>query len=212
MFCGAGMGVLEEGQIEALTQDGWFTQENFLPAALCESLLDNFQNLKISGQLRQAAIGRAGGRVLAQDIRTDQTFWLDGESPAQGEMLSLMEGLRQQLNRELFLGLSSYEAHFACYQAGGFYKKHLDSFKGQRNRIVSTVLYLTSGWQENDRGHLVIYDSVDQEKEIVRVLPRAGTLVCFMSEDMAHEVLPPVRERVSIAGWFRTTGSDIVNL
>jgi SM-20-related protein len=149
--------------------------------------------------------------MLAQDIRTDQTFWLNGKSPAQGEILSLMDDLRQQLNRELFLGLSSYEAHFARYQAGGFYKKHLDSFKGQRNRIVSTVLYLTPDWQESDGGHLVIYDPVDQEKEVVRVLPRVGTLACFISEDMPHEVLPPARERVSIAGWFRANSSDILN-
>lgn len=149
--------------------------------------------------------------MLAQDIRTDQTFWLNGESPAQGAALSLMDRLRQQLNHALFLGLSSYEAHFASYQAGGFYKKHLDSFKGRRNRIVSTVLYLTPDWQEDDHGHLVIYDPVEQDKEVARVLPRAGTLACFMSEDMPHEVLPPARERVSIAGWFRAGSSDIIN-
>lgn len=47
-----------------------------------------------------------------------------------------MDGLRQQLNRALYLGLNNYEAHYAAYQAGGFYKKHLDLFKGKRNRIV----------------------------------------------------------------------------
>jgi hypothetical protein len=35
LFCGADMGVLEGGPIAALTQDGWFAQENFLPASVC---------------------------------------------------------------------------------------------------------------------------------------------------------------------------------
>ncbi len=204
------MEIIQEKQIDALAWAGWFTQENFLSPDLCAALLENFRSLQSGGQLQQAAVGRAGTRIVAQDIRTDQTFWLDGAVPPQADMLALMDGLRQQLNQTLFLGLSSYEAHFAGYQAGGFYKKHLDSFKGKRNRIVSTVLYLTPDWQESDGGHLVLYDPADADREITRVLPRAGTLACFMSEDIPHEVLPPVRERVSIAGWFRATGSDIM--
>lgn len=148
----------------------------------------------------------------AGDIRTDQTYWLSGEAPAQAACLTLMDELRQQLNRTLYLCLHVYEAHYAAYQKGGFYKKHIDSFKGQRNRIVSTVLYLTPGWRDSDQGHLVLYDAHDQDREIGRVLPRQGTLVCFLSEDIPHEVLPPARERVSIAGWFRGQGSDIMNL
>lgn len=161
--------------------------------------------------MKNAGIGRGGGHIHAGDIRTDQTYWLSGDAPAQAAFLSLMEELRLKLNRIGYLGLHGYEAHYAAYQAGGFYKKHLDSFKGKRNRLVSTVLYLTPGWRESDQGHLVLYDAVDPELEIGRVLPRQGTLACFLSEDIPHEVLPPARERVSIAGWFRGQAGDIIN-
>ncbi len=205
------MNIIEEKQIVALTQDHWFAQENFLPAELCAALQADFQILQSGGLLKSAAVGRAGARVMAPEIRTDQTFWLNGETPAQQECLALMDGLRQQLNRELFLGLANYEAHYARYEAGGFYKKHIDAFKGQRSRIISTVLYLTPDWLPQDQGHLVLFDAVAQDQEIGRVLPVAGTLACFLSEEVPHEVLPPLRERISIAGWFRASGSDIIS-
>jgi SM-20-related protein len=205
------MKILEENQIDALATVGWFAQQNFLSRALCESLVADLKNQQQAGLMQQAAVGRGADRVLATDIRTDQTYWLNGETPAQAECLALMDHVRLQLNQALYLGLASYEAHYAAYQAGGFYKKHLDSFKRKKNRIVSTVLYLTPDWQESDAGHLVLYDSVDQDREIGRVLPVQGTLACFISEDIPHEVLPPNRERVSIAGWFRAGSSDIIN-
>lgn len=61
------------------------------------------------------------------------------------------------------------------------------------------------------RGIWCFYDPADQDREIGRVLPRQGTLACFLSEDIPHEVLPPARERVSIAGWFRAGSNDIMN-
>ena len=205
------LAILEEKQIVALTDAHWFAQENFLSADLCAALLADFQVLQSAGLLQQAAIGRGGARAIAQNIRTDQTFWLTGDTPVQAQCLTLMDQLRQQMNRELFLGLATYEAHYAHYQAGGFYKKHLDSFKGKRNRLISTVLYLTPDWHPHDQGHLVLYDAVDQEREIGRVLPMAGTLACFLSEEIPHEVLPPTRERISIAGWFRAATNDTIN-
>lgn len=205
------MKVLQEKQLDALVATGWFAQENFLPSGLCEELVFDLKQHQQGGLMQAAAVGRGDNRQLAADIRTDETVWLKGDTAPQAACLKLMDGLRQQLNRALYLGLASYEAHYAAYQAGGFYKKHLDSFKGKRNRIVSTVLYLTPEWQESDQGHLVLYDPARQDMEIGRVLPVAGTLACFMSEDIPHEVLPPKRERVSIAGWFRVRTGDIIN-
>lgn len=207
----AHMEIIEEKQIDALAAPGWFAQENFLSRDLCNALVADLKTRQEAGQMKDAAVGRGGSRVRAGDIRTDQTYWLNGETVAQTECLQLMDRVRVQLNRMLYLGLNSYEAHYAAYQAGGFYKKHLDSFKGKRNRIISTVLYLTPDWQDHDQGHLVLYDPVDQERELGRVLPHQGTLACFLSEDIPHEVLPPARERVSIAGWFRAGSNDIIN-
>ena len=64
------------------------------------------------------------------------------------------------------------------------------------------MLYLNDDWQASDGGELVVYDEHSQEV-LHRVLPSAGTLVCFLSEEFPHEVLPAHRDRMSIAGWFR---------
>ena len=40
-----------------------------------------------------------------------------------------------------------------------------------------------------------------------KILPTKGTFVVFLSEAFPHEVLPAVRTRHSVAGWFRVNGS-----
>lgn len=186
-----------------LQRQGWSVQPDYFPADLIAELWRDLENNRAI--MQQAGIGRGGNLQIQSDLRNDVTLWLDGQSGAQNEYLRLLDALRIDLNRTLFLGLFEFEAHYALYEAGGFYKKHVDALKGQRNRIVSTVTYLTPGWEETDGGHLVLYDGA--EHELTRILPRAGTLVIFMSEDVPHEVLPPLRPRCSIAGWFRCNKS-----
>jgi SM-20-related protein len=40
------------------------------------------------------------------------------------------------------------------------------------------------------------------DNETLDVLPQAGRLVCFRSEQIEHEVLPATRPRFSITGWI----------
>lgn len=177
-------------------------RENYFPADLIAKLHHDLEILQQGGRLVQAGIGR-GARKIHTDIRNDVTMWLDGETNAQKEYLHLMESLRNDLNQALVLGLFEFEAHYALYPSGGFYQKHIDALKGQRNRIVSTVTYLTPGWRAEDAGQLVLYDPEDHSRACASILPHSGTLAVFMSEDIPHEVLPPRRPRSSIAGWFR---------
>jgi len=115
--------------------------------------------------------------------------------------LAFAKGLQEYLNRELFLGLSYYESHFAIYEEGDFYEKHLYPFKNYKNRVVTTVFYLNDDWQEDDGGELIVYD--EDDKKLTQVAPKSNTLVVFMSEKFPHEVLKAKRKRYSIAGWFR---------
>lgn len=193
--------------IDNLATRGWAACPGYIPPALCARLLSALDAQARAGALAQAGIGREGGPRSAPQVRTDRTLWLADSDPAAADFLALMEGLRADLNRALFLGLFDYEAHYALYAAGGFYKKHRDAFAGQKNRIVSTVAYLTPDWTEADAGHLVLYDPADEDREQARILPAAGTLAVFLSEQIPHEVLPPARPRASIAGWFRCNGS-----
>lgn len=190
-----------------LQEKGWSVQADYFPENLTRALLADLQKKNDEGHLAQAAIGRAAAGTINENIRNDRTLWLRADQDAPQTYLAMMEELRRALNRYLYLGLFEFEAHYALYEAGGFYKKHLDSLAGTRNRIVSTVSYLTPAWTESDGGHLVLYDADDHERTLARILPAAGTLAIFMSEDIPHEVLPPARARASIAGWYRCNAS-----
>ncbi|MEY3017557.1 MAG: hypothetical protein RL336_692 [Pseudomonadota bacterium] len=152
-----------------------------------------------------AKVGRGQDVTKNSFVRRDKIAWIDGETAAEKVWMAWAERLRIYLNRRLMLGLFSYESHFAHYECGDFYRKHYDAFRGEANRVLSTVLYLNSGWAPDDGGELEIFDADD--RSLVKVTPLLGTLVVFLSEEFPHEVLPAQRDRFSIAGWFRLNQS-----
>jgi len=177
-----------------------------LPMATIAPLLARVASLP-QHEFNDAGIGRSQDHQLNQFVRRDQIHWLDAQHPDETLWFEWMQGLKDHINRTLMMGLFSYECHFAQYEPGAFYKKHLDAFKGQANRVLSTVLYLNPNWQPNNGGELVVYDQHQHDQEILRVTPSFGTLVIFLSEDFPHEVLAAERTRYSIAGWFRVNNS-----
>ncbi|CAH9049955.1 hypothetical protein PSECIP111951_00086 [Pseudoalteromonas holothuriae] len=156
---------------------------------------------------RKAGIGRQEEHNKNEYIRRDKIHWLDNKNPQEALFLSYMQDLQSYLNRKLFLGLFSYECHFARYEPGAFYKKHLDAFKGETNRVLSTVLYLNPFWQSQDGGELAVYDPHNPDNILHIVAPSYGTLVTFLSDEFPHEVLRAKKTRHSIAGWFRVNTS-----
>ena len=183
---------------DAIVKDGYAIIENALDSQLSLELLDK---AKHSNNYKQAGISASDTKRIDSSRRRDKILWLDEDGGCVSAYLDFTNGLREYLNRSLYLGLSYYEAHFALYEAGDFYEKHLDAFRNSKNRVVTTVYYLNDGWREADGGELCIYDS--EENLITKVFPHANTLVVFMSEEFPHEVLPAKKERYSIAGWFR---------
>lgn len=153
-----------------------------------------------------AGIGRAQNQMLNSFVRRDEIRWLDSSHPVERSWLAWVDLLRIYLNRRLLLGLFSYEGHFAHYKAGAFYKKHVDAFRGDSNRILTAVLYLNCNWQADDGGEMILYPEHGAEP-IERVMPHMGRLAVFLSEEFPHEVLPAKRDRYSIAGWFRVNSS-----
>ncbi|HCE4673512.1 TPA: 2OG-Fe(II) oxygenase [Vibrio parahaemolyticus] len=186
--------------IDALATDGYYIWDDFLSEEEVTQLRDC-----IPDNWKKARIGRNDDVTRIESIRSDKIQWL---KPAMGQpianYLSKMEEIRQEVNRHFFLGLFEYEAHFAKYEKGDFYQKHLDCFKGNENRRLTTVFYMNEFWSEEDAGELVVYDLND--KEIATIPPRGGRLLVFLSEQFPHEVLPTNAERFSIAGWFRVNG------
>ncbi|PVZ67793.1 2OG-Fe(II) oxygenase [Pelagibaculum spongiae] len=194
-----------------LVDKGYSIRPYALPENLSSLLLQHVSEIP-NENFKRAGIGRAKKHVINSFVRTDEICWITDNSQAGSAWIDWAESLKVYLNRRLFLGLFSFESHFARYAKGDFYKKHKDAFKGEGNRVLSVVVYLNQNWSVDDGGELVIYNDqsptlsiVDQSK--TTVIPGFGTIVVFLSEQFPHEVLPAKRDRYSIAGWFRLNNS-----
>jgi len=169
-------------------------------ATSTRALRDDLLRLSATGELATAATGRGAGRVLQPALRGDRTLWLDDPrcGTAAGDFLASLDELRIALNERLFLGLSETEAHYARYAPGTGYARHRDRFRDSDARVLSLVAYLNDDWNAADGGALRLHF----DDGAVDIAPLGGTAVCFRSE-LEHEVLPAMRERLSIAAWFR---------
>lgn len=194
-----------ENIVDDLVTSGFSIQENGLPGFITQALLACQRSISET-EYKTAGIGRAENYHKADKIRGDEICWITGTSKEGALWLNWCETMQQYINRALFMGLFSFESHFACYEQGKFYKRHVDAFKGQGNRVLSLVAYLNSDWQKADGGELVLYAN-ENDHIGTRVLPAKGTFVVFLSEAFPHEVLPAARTRHSVAGWFRVNGS-----
>ena len=184
--------------IDSLVNKGWFATKSFLNLSLCNELLQEAQSL----EFKEAKIGKGITTHLNNKIRTDEISWLgeQSESLAQKEFLKVMHELKDGINQNLYLGLREYECHFAKYSKDGFYKKHLDQHKNSNSRLISTITYLN---KTIGGGDLIIYQKDNPEIKDIIVEPDIGTFVCFLSEEIYHEVTPTQSERFSLTGWFR---------
>ena len=189
-----------------LEQQGYSINPGVLPFELTDGLQQHLEQMRAE-QFHDAGIGRGTDFTQSELIRTDEICWITGSSDAGQEWLDWTAALQSYLNRRLFLGLFSFESHFAHYRQGDFYQRHLDAFKGEANRVLSVVAYLNSSWSQEDGGELVLYRD-EQDFDGIKVTPLNGTLVIFLSEEFPHEVLPAKRDRYSVAGWFRCNTSQ----
>jgi SM-20-related protein len=194
--------------IDDLASQGWSQRALFAPQILTRELAAECRKRAYDGELNPASVGRGSTQQVQEGIRGDRIQWLEpGQSEASDRYLQLMDELRQALNQTLFLGLEDFECHFACYEPGAFYLRHLDRFRDDDRRTVSAVFYLNEDWQAEHGGALRLYLNDGREHD---VLPQAGTLALFLSGEMPHEVLPATRERLSLTGWFRRRGNDVL--
>jgi len=189
---------------EQLASTGYIVLDQPLLTNLASLLLARCQD-DGHDRFQAARIGRGPATQQNYAIRGDVISWLDDSDSTDHAYLAWMEALRFGLNEALFLGLFDYECHYAIYGAGAGYAKHSDVLNGNKNRILSTVLYLNEGWQAGDGGELVLFDP-SGETVIATVIPTFGTMIIFLSESFPHEVLMSHTQRRSIAGWFRVRG------
>jgi SM-20-related protein len=183
--------------LDDLHHQGWAYLPGFLSAESVASLRSEAVQ---SDHWQRAGVGLEG--ATRSNIRRDHTIWFDGKTQPQAQYLARMEEIRLAVNGTFFAGLFEYEAHYAHYPIGAFYRKHVDALRGRGARVLTSVCYLNPHWLPGDGGELVLYNEQDTE-HIQHFAPSGGDLLLFWSERFPHEVLPTHTDRYSIAGWFR---------
>ncbi|MDA0782830.1 MAG: 2OG-Fe(II) oxygenase [Rickettsiales bacterium] len=187
-----------------IEQTGFAHIKNLFPESLLKSLYKEIKDLDENRQLQPAGIGRGNAHTVIKSVRRDKIHWIEGSTLAQCRLNEALEDIRVDINRRLMLGLFDIESHFAVYREGGFYKKHLDRFKGQKNRVLSMVIYLNPKWRKSDGGLLNVFTN----ENILSVMPQWGNVVIFLSESILHEVTVTKCSRYSIATWFRCNSDN----
>ena len=188
--------------IDNLCTQGFSIIDDFLESSSYHVLRELAHSLHQQGLFKNAKIG---AKIQAQfnEIRKDETYWLDEDSDSSAVQAYLQQtnALACTLNQSLFLSLTKFETHFAAYQPGSFYKKHVDQFTSTRTRKISCVYYLNDEWQETFGGELKLYNLNDEL--MATVYPQGNRFICFKSE-LPHEVCVTHNMRYSIAGWMKT--------
>mmetsp|Transcript_33225 Transcript_33225/g.87370 ORF Transcript_33225/g.87370 Transcript_33225/m.87370 type:complete len:247 (+) Transcript_33225:68-808(+) len=225
------MSVIRSPHVMAATlcSGGVHTEENFIPPQLVIELRQEVRRLQGEGRFKTGTSHMSDGR---QDmLRSANTCTPDMESDAFIVLYDKLDTVRASLGpplgREHAAGM---EAVYVVYPPGGYYRSHLDSvagvdMAGSGCRSVSFICYLAeNGWTESDGGALRVHgqlppeldrwdddeweDDTDQNLRSIDILPNNGRLVLFDSKIVRHEVLPTMRERVCIVGWFRNSVCD----
>lgn len=161
--------------------------------AVEQECLDNLQ------RFREASIQNG----VISKIRSDHILWIDENLPLANSHIQSLSQLSATFNRHFFTGIKEVEAHFACYHAGEFYALHRDNPQQKNDRVISTVFYVHSAWQEDWGGQLRLQD----KNQIWHIIPPLPNRIVLFQSDLLHEVLMTEQKRLSITAWLRSTNS-----
>lgn len=195
---------------DGLADRGYAVVDQFLSQPEVGAILQLKEFQSGGESFKKAGIGNSKTLQIQESIRGDYIQWLDKETAPESAKtyLNRLHELIGFLNRALFLSLKDAEVHFTLYPPGSFYKRHLDQFKQNDHRKLSVICYLNNDWTEDHGGHLRMY----LPEGPTDVLPIAGRLVIFRSDQIEHEVLPATRARMSITGWILDQATDLKHL
>lgn len=198
-----------EALADGLAEYGYAVVDQFLSQSEVDAVRHS-EVFKSHENFRQAGIGNRQSLQVQESIRGDLIQWVDRDTVA-GPVRVYLDRLSELitfLNQALFLSLKDYEVHGTVYPPGSFYKRHLDQFKRDDHRRLSVICYLNQDWKEEYGGQLRMY----LPEGPLDIMPVAGRLVCFRSDQIEHEVLPSTRERMSITGWMLDRLAELKHL
>lgn len=177
-------------------------RNNFLNEDLAKNLRENLLHLLFEKQFKVAGIGNNSKLITNQSIRSDIIYWLDRKhnNSHENSFFDLIDEFVAYLNKTCYTGITGYEFHYAYYDTGTFYKRHLDQFKDNSSRAFSMIMYLNNNWSASDGGELCIY-----HQDVPQIIaPINGKCAFFKSSELEHEVLLSHKPRMSITGWLKT--------
>jgi SM-20-related protein len=198
-----------EEMIEDVLKKGYSIFPDFLNQNEVSSLSFESEQFLQNGAFKQAGIGKGPATQVVSTTRSDLIHWFDPHSltPTQSILWERLKIIQSAFNESLFMGLWDLEGHYALYPPGTFYRRHRDSFQSDDARTLSIVVYFNQNWKPDDGGQLRIYPIEQDLNHFIDIPPRAGTLVCFLSQTIEHEVRPSLTHRKSFAGWFKKRSS-----
>jgi SM-20-related protein len=175
--------------------------EHFLSDTLSKHLKENLNILYAQKRLLYAGTGNEKLVLHDKLVRRDAIYWLDRRhnDRYENEFFDLMDDFVSHLNSTCYTGITGYEFHYALYEKGSFYKKHLDQFKNTASRQYSLIIYLNDDWQKADGGQLCVH----HHDHLQNISPNNGKSVFFKSSELEHEVLLTNKIRLSITGWLK---------
>ncbi len=190
-----------ENLIQGLLEKGFGSVDNWYNAEELDCLRKSLMTHYRQDDFHAAGIGKLENFRKVGKVRSDQVYWLDRAEAddCERQFFEKMDAFILYLNRTCFAGIRDAEFHFAVYEPGSFYKKHVDKFQNDGRRLFSFVSYLTEKWEAGDGGELVLYPV----EEGMKIEPLPGRVIFFRS-DLLHEVLVSNVQRLSLTGWMKT--------
>lgn len=192
-----------EELILSLVTNQYGVVDDFIDQDTLSGLRANINTLYQNDEMHAAGLGNKNVYQLNKKIRGDNIKWIDNDSQNIYEKIVIdkINKFINYLNATCYTSIKNFEAHYACYEPGSFYKRHLDQFQTDNGRKFSIVLYLNENWQTEDGGTITLYP---KDVESLNFAPLGGRLVFFQSDELEHEVNPSTtRDRLSIATWLK---------
>jgi SM-20-related protein len=189
-----------EALVQGIVEHNYATLPNFFSEELIAGLRNNLHHRYEWGLMHPAGVGKQATYQKNLKVRGDVISWIDENDPDEYEQafFDIIQSFYQYLNRTCYTGINGFEFHYALYETGSFYKRHLDQFQHDRGRRFSVVTYLNDDWSAADGGQLILY--LGHEEKII--LPEGGRVVFFKADAIEHEVKLASKDRMSIPGWL----------
>lgn len=175
--------------------DHWLSPDRVMD--LRKSLADRYA----ADAFHLAGVGNQNRHQTKTDFRSDRIHWLDRDQATKAEkrLYGEIDGFVEYLNRTCYAGIQDSEFHYAVYEPGSFYGKHVDCFRQNNRRRYTMVFYLHEAWQPGDGGELQLYLG----EATIPIQPKPGRVV-FFDSGVPHEVLKGHIRRMSLTGWLKT--------